>query len=213
MDYICKSVVAQRCGYELDACSVYGCVDDFEVVMALDDFRVQREALDGGQEGFIDVSSDVLYQFGIAFELDVAYIGDFVDVVDDVDIMWGKYLCTIGPVSLVSVVFFGIMRCGNVDAALASEMKYGEGQLGGWLDGLERISLDAEGREDVAAGLGKVFGVVTHIVAYDNRNLRQVGKSLFEVVGQTLCGSSYGIDVHAIGARAHDAAQTACPKF
>ena len=109
MDYICKSVVAQRCGYELDACSVYGGVDDFEVVMALDDFRVQREALDGGQEGFIDVSSDVLYQFGIAFELDVAYIGDFVDVVDDVDIMWGKYLCAIGPVSLVSVVFFGIM--------------------------------------------------------------------------------------------------------
>ena len=213
MDDIGKSVVAQRCGYKLNAGAVYRGVDDFEVVVTLDDFGVQGEALDCSQEGFVDVGTDVLYQLGIALELDVTYIGDFVDVVDDIDIVRSKYLCAVSPVGFVSVVFFRVVGCGNVYAALASEMTYGEGQLGGGLEGLEEIYLDTVGREDVCYGLGKVFGVIAHVVTYDYRNLGQVCKGLLEIVGQTLRSGTYGIDIHAVGTGAHDAAQSACTEF
>ena len=92
-------------------------------------------------------------------------------------------------------------------------MTYGEGQLGGGLEGLEEIYLDTVGREDVCYGLGKVFGVIAHVVTYDYRNLGQVCKGLLEIVGQTLRSGTYGIDIHAVGTGAHDAAQSACTEF
>ena len=40
-----------------------------------------------------------------------------------------------------------------------------------------------------------------------------VREGFFEVVSQTLCGHTYGVDIHAVRTDAHDASQAACAEF
>ena len=40
-----------------------------------------------------------------------------------------------------------------------------------------------------------------------------VWEGFFQVVGQTLCGHAYGVDIHTVGADTHDAAQASCSEF
>ena len=68
-------------------------------------------------------------------------------------------------------------------------------------------------REDVGHDFGEFARIVAHVVPYDHRNLGQVGECLFEVVGEALGGSTYSVDVHAVGAGTHDASQTACAEL
>ena len=50
------------------------------------------------------------------------------------------------------------------------------------------------------------------VVAYDNLDFA-LGEGFLEVVGEALGGGADGVDVHAVAAGAHDAAQAACAKF
>ena len=54
--------------------------------------------------------------------------------------------------------------------------------------------------------------MVAAVVTHDNTWLT-VGECLVDVIGKALCGLSNDVDIHAIGAHAHDAAQTACAEF
>ena len=50
-------------------------------------------------------------------------------------------------------------------------------------------------------------------MAYYDTDLGQVAECLEQIVGETLGGRAHGVDVHAVGARAHYAAQTAGAEF
>ena len=134
-------------------------------------------------------------------------------MVDDVHVVWSDNLRAVGPVSLVAVVFLGVVRGGDVDAALTAEGADSVGKLGGGTEAVEKICLDAVGREDVGNDFSKFAGVVAHVVADGYGYLWQVGECLLEVVGKALSGGSYGVDVHTVCAGAHNAAQTACAEF
>ncbi len=50
-------------------------------------------------------------------------------------------------------------------------------------------------------------------MAHYYRNLGEVGERFLEIVGEALCGGAYGIDVHAVGSGAHNAAEAAGAEF
>ena len=105
------------------------------------------------------------------------------------------------------------MAGGEDDTALAAQMADSERHFGRGAHVVEEIYLDAVGREDVGTGLGKEAGVVSAVVTHHYRNLVQILEGGVEIVGQALRGSANGIDVHAVGAGAHDSAQTARTKL
>ena len=45
------------------------------------------------------------------------------------------------------------------------------------------------------------------------RDLRQVLEAVLEIVGEALGGGADSVDVHAVGAGAHDTAQATCAEF
>ncbi len=50
-------------------------------------------------------------------------------------------------------------------------------------------------------------------MTYGDGNLGEVLEGLFQIVGQALGGGAHGVDVHAVCAGAHNAAQTAGAEF
>ena len=71
------------------------------------------------------------------------------------------------------------------------------------------IDLDAIGRKHSGGHFCKHIALDAAVVADGHRRLCKV---LFQIIGQALRGLCHGIDVHAVGACADDAAQTARAK-
>ena len=92
-------------------------------------------------------------------------------------------------------------------------MADGVGAFRCWAHIVKQICLYAVCREDVGHCLGKEAAVVAAVVAHYNGNAVSVSKILFKVVGETLCCHTDCIDVHAVGAGAHNAAKTARAEF
>ena len=92
-------------------------------------------------------------------------------------------------------------------------MTNGEAHFRSRTAAVEEIYLDAVCRENVGGQFGELARVVAHIMANGHAYLRHFAEGVVEVVGQTLGGSAHGVDVHAVGAGAHYAAQTASAKF
>ncbi len=119
-------------------------------------------------------------------------------MVDDVDIVGGDDLCAVFPVSLVTVVDLGVVGCSDVDTALATEVTDGERKFGSGAEAVEKIYLDAVGREDVGNDFSKFARIVANVMAYDNCDFGQIVESLFQIVGKALGGCTHCIDVHAV---------------
>ena len=213
VDDVGEAVVAERVGNQFHACAVDGGVHDLEVVVALDDFRVERETLDGFKERLVDFLADDFNLGGVALHLHFLDALDGLDVGDDVDIVGCDDLRAVAPVGLVAVVLLGVVAGRDVYATLAAEMADGIGQLGGGAEVLEEVDLDAVGREHVGYEFGELTGIVAHVVSYHDLDFGQVGEGLLQIVGETLRGGAYRVDVHAVGACAHDASQTARAEF
>ena len=137
----------------------------------------------------------------------------FIHLVDNSLIVWSQHLCAVFPISFVAVVLFGIVASRNVHTTLASKVPDGKRTLWRWAHIVEQIHLNAIGREYVCNRFGKQAAVVSAVVANGNLYLRQVGKVLFQVIGQSLCSHAHGVDVHSVAACAHDTAQTARSKL
>ena len=112
------------------------------------------------------------------------------------------------------------MRGSYVHAALAFEMTDGEAYLGCWAQALKQIHLDAVGGEDVSHRFGKHAAVVAAVMTnhYGNPAVLNMVKAILalhleQIVGIALCGARYYVFVHAVSARAHNAAQTASAEF
>ena len=95
-------------------------VYNLEVSVALDGFGTERQTFYCSKECIVDFLADNLDELGIAVEFDFAYTLDFVDVVNDVDIVGGDDLRSVSPICLISVIFLGIVGGSDVDTALAA---------------------------------------------------------------------------------------------
>ena len=127
--------------------------------------------------------------------------------------MGSDNLCTVIPVGLVAVVDLRIVRGSDVHTALAAQATDGIAHFGSGARSLKQIDLDAVGAEDVGDRLGKQAAVVAHVMTHDHRDLVQVLEGLVQVVGQALGGAAHRVDVHAVAASAHNAAQATGAKF
>ena len=174
MDYVGEAVVAQRVGHKFHTGAMDGGVHNLEVGVTLNYLGVEAEAFDFLEEGIIDFFAYNLNLVGVALEFNLVDVGDTVYVINDVYVVRGNNLSTVGPVCLVSVVFLGVVRCSDVDTALASEVADGVRQFGSGAEAVEEVNLYAVGREYVCYYFGELARVVTHIVTYCNADFGQV---------------------------------------
>ena len=117
------------------------------------------------------------------------------------------HLRAVVPIGFVAVVFLRVVAGGDVHTRLTAQPTDGKRDLRRGAHIVKQIDADAVGRKDVGRRLGKLAAVVATVVTHHHRNLRQVGKTLQQVVGQSLRGQPHHIDVHAVGAHAHQSAQ------
>ena len=145
-------------------------------------------------------------ELGASFEADIFSARDLIDLDDRVAVMRSEHLCPVRPISLVAVVFLGVVRGGDHYATLAAQFADSKGYLGRRTKALEEIDLDAISREDLSCDACEDITIVTAVVTDSYRDLGEGSESLLEVVRQALCSGSDGVAVHAIGAYAHDSA-------
>ena len=105
------------------------------------------------------------------------------------------------------------MACSYHHTAVASELTDSVGYLRHGTAVFEEVYLNAVCREDVGSEFREFTGVVADVMTYGNRDLRLIFETFLQIVGETLCSCAYGVDVHTVGACAHDTAQTACAEF
>ena len=147
-----------------------------------------------------------MYELGASFKADIFGTRDLIDLDDRVAVMRSQHLCPVRPISLVAVVFLGVVRCSDHYAALAAQFADSKRYLGRRTKALEEIDLDAVSREDLSGDACEDITIITAIMADSYRDFGEGSESLLEVVRQALCSGSDGVAVHAIGAYAHDSA-------
>ncbi len=212
MDDVGETIVLQALGNELHTGAVNRSVDDFEVAVLLNDFGTQLQALDSVEELAVNFLTNHVDARLVAAELDVAG-SNRRHARHDVDIVRSNNLRTVAPVSLIAVILLGIMAGSDVHTALAAEFADCKRQFGGGTETVEKINGDAVGREHVGNDFGKLARIIAHVIAHGNLDFGQLCKSLVKIIGQALGCSADCIAVHAVSARAHDAAQTARAEF
>src|SRR5690554_709818 len=126
-----------------------GCEHHFYIMMTFDGFRREDKLPDLFDKGSVHIFTNDLDKVLVAFETDIIDRCDTVDFRDDIFVVWPQYLSTIVPVCLVAVIFFWVVRCGDHDTALASQLSDRKRYLRGRAQLLEKINLDAVGTENV----------------------------------------------------------------
>ena len=126
MDDVLETVVLEALRNEIDTCSVDRRIDNLQIAMFSDSLGAEGKAFDLGEERIVDLLADDLDFVGVGGELDLFHSADAVHMVDDVDIVGIDDLGAVFPVSLVAVIFFGVVGSGYIDTALASEVTDGE---------------------------------------------------------------------------------------
>ena len=197
-DDICESEVLERTRNEIFSCSVNRCIDDLQVVVLCNHIGAERKFLDLGDILRVDILTDNLDKVFVALKFHLSHALNLVHIVDGVGIVRSHHLGTIVPVSLVAVVLFWVMRSCNDYTALATEQANCIRHFRSWARAFKKIDLDAIGGEDVGNNLSKETAVVTNVMTNDNRNLLHIGKSVLQVVGKTLSGSTHSVDIHTV---------------
>ena len=187
-------------------------IDDAKVFLTLNHFRINGKGMDFIQIHLVYVLTDNLNQIFVAFELDVLN-SHFVYLINNGCIVRGKHLRTIIPIGLVTVVFFRVMACSQVDTALAAQMTDSKGNLRSGTQILKKINLDAVCRKNISRDLSELTTVVTAIVAHYYGNLFFIFETFVQIVSQSLGSSAYRINIHTVAACTHDTTQAACTKF
>ena len=156
MDDVGETVVAQRVGNEFYTGSVNRSVDNLQVGMTLDHFRIKRQALDCCKELLVHSVADNLDKVFVTLEFDFGNTLDTVYIVDDIHIVRSDNLCAVAPICLVAVILFGVVRRCDIHTALATELADSERQFGSRTEGVEKIYLDTVGRENIGYNLSKL---------------------------------------------------------
>src|SRR5580698_5982840 len=106
-------------------------------MLAFNRLRINGQAADHADVGFVDIFSD---HGDIGFSAppsDGIDAGDLFNFRDNIFVMRRDELAAIVPVGLVAVVFLGVVRGGADDTALAAEVADREAQFGGRAERLE----------------------------------------------------------------------------
>ena len=188
-------------------------IDNLHIFVTGDSCRINRNSFHHIQINLIDVFTDNLNQIRISLEFNIGSRSNCIHFVDDTFIVWSQYLCTIVPICLVTVVFLRIVRSSQNDTALATEVTDGERHFRCRTHVVKQIYFNTIGRENISRSFRKQTAVVAAIVTYYYRNLRQVFEVLFQIVGKSLSGSTYRIDIHTIATYPHNTTQTTSTKF
>ena len=112
LGYVDDVLEAPECQRVIDkhrSRAVDGGIDNLHVGMATDGIGTEREGVHVGEELLVYVFADYLDKILVALELYLAHIGDGVDVFDGLHIVGGDHLCAVAPVSLVAIVFLGVV--------------------------------------------------------------------------------------------------------
>ena len=125
--HILKAPLFQGSRNEYPTCTMERSIDNAKVFLTLNHFRINGEGMDFIQIHLVYVLTDNLNQIFVTFELDVLN-SHFVYLINNGCIVRGKHLRTIIPIGLVTVVFFRVMACSQVDTTdfkckLAGEVK------------------------------------------------------------------------------------------
>ena len=210
--HILKAPKLQGARYEHHACAVERRVDNLQVLLALDDIRVDRQALDFLKIHLVYFLTNNFDEFFLALELHVFHL-HLVHLVDNARVVRSQHLGTVFPISLVAVVFTRVVRSCDVHTALTAQMANGERALRCGAHVVKKIHLDVIGGEYVGHRLSKKTAVVAAVVANHHRDLLAVGKVFLEIVGKALGGQAYGVNIHSVGTRTHNATESTSTKF
>ena len=122
-----------------------GRVDDLHVVLTTDNVGGER---DGGQitdVALIHLCADDFDERLVAMEVDVGGVADLVHLGDGVLVVRCDHLCAVVPIGLVAVVFLGIVRGCDDNAALATKMANGIRGFGCRAESVEEVNLNTVG--------------------------------------------------------------------
>ena len=100
------------------------------------------------------------------------------------------------------------MAGGDHHSGVALEVAYRKTELRCGAHTVEEVHFEPVGSQHRGGDLGKLATVVAAVVAHCGAQLRLAGKLLAHIVGQPLGGHGHSVAVHAVGAYAHDAAQS-----
>ena len=151
-------------------------------MVTFDCFRRKGNSCQSVDIQIVDFRTDDFNQVFIAFEFDVAGIADLVYFGDRVTVVRSDHLCTVVPVSLVTIVFFRVMRSCQDDTALASQFTDSKRHFRCRAKVFEQVHFYTVSREDICRDFGKLAAIVTAIMADNNFDLIQIGKFLFQII-------------------------------
>ena len=210
--YIFKSPFFQRGRNQNTTCTMQRSINNAEIFLTLDHFRIDRNRMNHIQIDLIHISTDNLNQIFVAFKLNVGNC-HLIYFIDNSGIVRSKYLCTIIPISLITVVFSRIVACSDIDTTLATEVTDSKRNFRCRTQIIEEIYFDTVCREDICRNLSKLVAVVAAVITYHHRNLLFILEALVQIVRKSLCSSTYRVNIHTIGSCAHNTAQTTRSEF
>ena len=212
-EYIFESPHLQCTRNQHHTCTVNRSIDNLHIFVTGDSCRINRNGFHHVQINLINVFTDNLNQIRISLEFNISSRSNGIHFINDTLIMRSQHLCTIIPICLITVVFFRIVRSSQNDTTLATEVTDSKRHFRSRTHIIKQIYFNAIGRENISRSLCKQTAVVTTVVTYYYRNLRQILEVLLQIIGKPLSGSTYCINVHTVATYPHDTAQTACTKF
>ena len=187
-------------------------IDNLKIMLILDYLWVNADSLYLLQINLINILADNLNQRLIAFELNILNL-NLVYFVDNTLVMWRKYLCTIIPISLITIVLTWVMTCSNIHTCLCLQMTNSKRTLWSRTKIVEKINLYAISREDISNGLSKETRIVTAVVANNYTNLLLILEVNLQIISKALSCHTDGIDIHTIRACAHNTTKSTCTEL
>ena len=212
MDDVGEAQTGEGLGHELDAAAVQGSIDNLEVVLVRDGLRIQRQRFDACQIYIVHLAADDADAVVAAVPQNLVVGGHSVHLVDDALVVRRHNLSTVAPIHLVAVVLLGVVRGGHHHAGVAAKVAHGEGELWRGAQVLKEVAEDTVGGHHAGGHLSEEAAVVARVVRYHHLQLL-VREIFLQIVGKPLGGCAHRVTVHAVGAYAHDAAQTARAKL
>ena len=187
-------------------------IDDVKVFLTQDDILINHSLLDSLQVVPVHLTTDDLNQVVVRLELHVLDL-HLVHLLDDTYIVRSQHLCAVFPISLVAIIFAGVVRSCHVDTSLSVKLTDGKRDLWCRTKALEEISLDAVGREDGCYGLSEHTTVVTAVVTYYDSKILTTWECLQDIVGKSLGSHTHDVLVHTVRTSTHDTTEATSTKL
>ena len=119
----------------------------------------------------------------------------------------GRQLSTVRPVYLVTIVFLGVVACGDVDTGSTAIMNDSEAQFGSGTQCVKEADMDAVCSHDAGSLASKVSTVETAVVCNSDALLLGFLTLSADNICKSLSSVADNVDVHVVQAQLHGAAK------